>query len=111
MDKGSVWPHRPADGVRPTRTTPGVCRPRAEIPCLRPRPYRTGSRDDRTTFRGRLSSLLPTRLHLSHGACQAAGKGRGEPEGIIPRALLRPRVRVRDHAGLPPAARTPDVDG
>src|SRR5215213_3858968 len=50
-----------------------------------------------------------TWLDCSRGTCEAAASGRGEPEGVDPGALLRSRVRVRDHAGLPTPARAPDV--
>jgi hypothetical protein len=56
-------------------------------------------------YRGRGRTLL----EYYCGKCEAWTDGWGEPEGLDPRALLRPRVRVRDHPGLPPPARAPDV--
>src|ERR671910_2331094 len=50
-----------------------------------------------------------TCLDCFRGICEAATDGWDEPEGFDPRAFLRPRVRIRDHAGLPPTARAPDV--
>src|SRR5215210_783434 len=46
-----------------------------------------------------------TWLDCSRGICEATTDGWGEPEGLDPRALLRPRVRIRDHASLSPPAR------
>src|SRR5215207_312017 len=52
-----------------------------------------------------------TLLNFFHGSCETAANGRSEPEGIHPRTLLRPCLRLRHHAGLPPPARAPDVGG
>src|SRR5918999_398091 len=50
-------------------------------------------------------------LNCFHGLCKTAANGRSESEGIHSRTLLRPCVRLRDHAGFPPAARAPDMGG
>src|SRR5215216_6470601 len=50
-------------------------------------------------------------LNCIHGICETAANGRSESEGIHSRTLLRPRLRLRHHAGLPPPARAPDVGG
>ena len=48
-------------------------------------------------------------LNCFHGPCETAANRRSEPEGIHPRTLLRPRVRVRHYADLSPPAGAPDV--
>src|SRR5918995_3346645 len=56
------------------------------------------------------SCQVETLLSYFHGTREAAS-GRSEPEGVDPGALLRPRLRLRHHAGLPPPTRAPDVGG
>src|SRR5829696_6556583 len=50
-------------------------------------------------------------LNYFRGQCETAANRRSESEGIHSRTLLRPRLRLRHHAGLPPPARAPDVGG
>src|SRR5687767_14285722 len=56
-------------------------------------------------------SPVCTQLNCFHEADETTTNGRGEPEGIDPGTLLRPRIRLRDHAGLAPSAGTPHVGG
>src|SRR5829696_8729244 len=50
-------------------------------------------------------------LNCFDGLYETAANGGSESEGIHSRTLLRPRLRLRHHAGLPPPTRAPDVGG
>src|SRR5919205_25557 len=48
---------------------------------------------------------------MDHELDSASSGQWGGGSGDDPGALLRPRVRVRDYAGLPPPAQSPDLGG
>ena len=60
---------------------------------------------------GCAADLVPRDLGFRHEPVPALARRRSRAADDDPRALLRPRLRVRDHAGLAPRARRSELDG